>query len=398
MVVQSTSSHQHTTETGGWTKSNVLALGTSERQISCDVWVGQCFRSGSITISTPPPNALFVEFGEQVRPPNYHVFSMTTPPKPSRKSAPAKSPFTFIDLFAGIGGMRLGFESVGGRCVFTSEWDRFAQKTYAANFGELPHGDITEIDEADIPKFDILSAGFPCQPFSTIGLRQGFDHPTQGTLFHDVVRIMRHHRNKAFMLENVAGLENHDNGRTIQVIEDSITELGYAFDYRILDAADFGVPQHRDRIYIIGFRSRKPGRREFDWPTGKKKHRGIGPFVETGVQGHSISKHLQDVYIWKKDDGRPQVIDRSTDVPVKTLVASYHKIQRLTGTFVRDGETGLRLLTESECKAIMGYPQSFKVPVSRTQMYRQMGNSVAVPVIRHLAKWMVADLNVLGAR
>jgi DNA (cytosine-5)-methyltransferase 1 len=305
------------------------------------------------------------------------------------KSAPD---FKFIDLFAGIGGMRIAFQKAGGECVFTSEWDKYSQKTYEANFGEIPFGDITQIDERKIPKFDVLSAGFPCQPFSTIGKRQGFSHPTQGTLFHDVVRIMRHQRNKAFLLENVAGLVSHDKGRTLSVIEETLTELNYRFDYKILDAADFGVPQHRSRIYIVGFRSRKGGRVQLDWPEGNKRPKGIGSAVEKGVTGHSISKHLQDVYLFKVDDGRPQIIDSSSDAPVKTLVASYHKIQRLTGTFVRDGETGLRLLTANECKAIMGFPKSFKIPVSRTQMYRQMGNSVAVPVVTEIAKLIAKEL------
>ncbi len=288
--------------------------------------------------------------------------------------------------------MRIAFQKAGGECVFTSEWDKYSQKTYEANFGEVPFGDITQIDERDIPKFDVLSAGFPCQPFSTIGKRQGFSHPTQGTLFHDVVRIMRHQRNKAFLLENVAGLVSHDNGRTLSVIEETLTELKYRFDYKVLDAADFGVPQHRSRIYIVGFRSRKGGRVQLEWPEGNKRPKGIGSAVEKGVTGHSISKHLQDVYLFKVDDGRPQIIDSSSDVPVKTLVASYHKIQRLTGTFVRDGETGLRLLTANECKAIMGFPKNFKIPVSRTQMYRQMGNSVAVPVVTEIAKLIAKEL------
>jgi len=196
--------------------------------------------------------------------------------------------FKFIDLFAGIGGMRLAFEKANGQCVFSSEWDKYSQKTYEANFGEIPHGDITQIDERDIPKFDVLLAGFPCQPFSTIGKRQGFDHPTQGTLFHDVVRIMKYHQNKAFLLENVAGLKNHDRGRTLEVIEETLTSLKYKYDYRVLDAADFGVPQHRSRIYIVGHKSRRGGRADFDWPEGKKAHKAIGPCVQTGVLNHSI--------------------------------------------------------------------------------------------------------------
>jgi DNA (cytosine-5)-methyltransferase 1 len=315
----------------------------------------------------------------------------------SQKIAPPAT-FSFIDLFAGVGGMRLGFESAGGQCVFTSEWDKYAQKTYEANFGEIPFGDITQIEAFEIPKFDVLIAGFPCQPFSSIGKRQGFDHPTQGTLFHDVVRILEHHHPRGFLLENVAGLKNHDKGRTLEVIEKSLTDLGYKFDYRIIDAARFGVPQHRDRIYIVGKRAAKPGKAEFDWPQGSDREVGIGKFIESGVTNHSISKHLQNVYIYKKNDGRPQIVDQTSDFPVKTLVASYHKIQRLTGTFVSDGETGLRLLTADECKAVMGFPKRFKIPVSRTQMYRQMGNSVALPVIKELARWMVEDLKVLKSR
>ena len=313
----------------------------------------------------------------------------------SLKSRNDQAKFRFIDLFAGIGGMRIGFESVGGRCVFTSEWDKFAQKTYEANFGEIPSGDITQVDASAIPKFDILLAGFPCQPFSTIGKRQGFEHPTQGTLFYDVVRILAHHRPKAFLLENVSGLQNHDGGRTLDLIEKSLTELGYQFDYKVINAARFGVPQQRERIYIVGRRSKIAGKTNFDWPMGSNRTVGIGKFIKTGVTDHSISKHLQKVYIYKKDDGRPQIVDKNSNFPIKTLVASYHKIQRLTGTFVKDGETGLRLLTADECKAAMGFPKKFIIPVSRTQMYRQMGNSVAVPVIKALATWMVEDLKII---
>ena len=321
---------------------------------------------------------------------------MTTVNQKSKTKLPKK--FSFIDLFAGVGGMRLGFESAGGRCVFTSEWDKYAQKTYEANFGEIPAGDITKINALDIPKFDVLLAGFPCQPFSTIGKREGFKHPTQGTLFGDVVRVLEHHHPRGFLLENVTGLKNHDRGNTLAVIEKELTRLGYKYDYKIVNAVRFGVPQHRERIYIVGKLSKQPGKSEFDWPQGSNKIVGIGKSIKTGVTGHSISKHLQDVYIYKKQDGRPQIIDENSNIPVKTLVASYHKIQRLTGTFVRDGETGLRLLTADECKAIMGFPKRFKIPVSRTQMYRQMGNSVAVPVIKELAKWMIEDLKVLKSR
>lgn len=302
----------------------------------------------------------------------------------------------FIDLFAGIGGMRIAFESVGAKCVFSSEWDKYCQRTYAANFGDIPHGDITKIKERDIPKFDVLLAGFPCQPFSSIGKREGFKHETQGTLFYDVARIIEFHKPKAFLLENVAGLITHDDGRTFTVIINVLSGLGYRLEYKILDSSDFGVPQKRERIYIVGFNKKKVGMADFNFPSPKRVKVGIGKFVESNRNDLSISRHLQSVYIYKLDDGRPEIISPDSDFPVKTLVASYHKIQRLTGTFVKDGPTGLRLLSENECKAIMGFPKNFKIPVSRTQMYRQFGNSVAVPVVKAVAKAMVKHLKEKG--
>jgi DNA (cytosine-5)-methyltransferase 1 len=308
------------------------------------------------------------------------------------KSTKSTAELKFIDLFAGIGGMRLAFESTGATCVFSSEWDKYAQKTYEANFGEIPDGDITKIKATDIPKFDILLAGFPCQPFSSIGKREGFKHKTQGTLFYDVARIIDHHKPKAFLLENVAGLLTHDDGRTFTTILSTLVELGYEVEYRILDASDYGVPQKRERIYIVGFKKTKVRSADFLFPRPRSKKVGIGKFIETGLTDLSITKHLQKVYIYKLPDGRPEVITQKSDFPVKTLVASYHKIQRLTGTFVADGPTGLRLLSENECKAVMGYPKSFKIPVSRTQMYRQFGNSVAVPVVKAVARSIVKHL------
>ena len=305
-------------------------------------------------------------------------------------------PIKFIDLFAGIGGMRLAFESVGAECVFTSEWDKYAQQTYKANFGEKPFGDITLIAEDQIPKFDVLLAGFPCQPFSSIGKREGFKHETQGTLFYDVARIIDFHKPRAFLLENVAGLLTHDDGRTFTTIINVLTNLGYRLEYKILDSSDYGVPQKRERIYIVGFNKKKVKPADFDFPKPRKTKVGIGKFVQTGLNDLSISKHLQSVYIYKLDDGRPEVITPQSDFPVKTLVASYHKIQRLTGTFVKDGPTGLRLLSENECKAIMGFPKNFKIPVSRTQMYRQFGNSVAVPVVKGVARSIVRHLEQNG--
>jgi DNA (cytosine-5)-methyltransferase 1 len=301
--------------------------------------------------------------------------------------------FDFIDLFAGVGGMRLAFESVGGKCVFSSEWDKDSQKTYAANFGEIPHGDITEISASEIPNFDILLAGFPCQPFSSIGQRQGFLHATQGTLFYDVLRIIEEKRPAGFLLENVVGLINHDKGNTFKIIIGALESEGYEVFYQVLDSADFGVPQNRKRIYIVGFdKKRFSGQIKFEFPEPTGEDVFIGKFVESGITDRSISKHLQNSYLFKLNDGRPQIIDRKSKIKVKTLVASYHKIQRLTGTFVADGPTGVRLLTDNECKAIMGFPEDFVIPVSRTQMYRQMGNSVAVPVVKAVAGQMATTL------
>ena len=309
-----------------------------------------------------------------------------------KKNENKNTTFTFIDLFAGIGGTRLGFERAGGECVFTSEWDTNCQKTYQANFGEIPYGDITKISEDEIPDFDILLAGFPCQPFSSIGKRQGFSHATQGTLFYDVLRIIKHKRCKAFFLENVPGLITHDKGNTFRTIISSLEELGYSVFYKILNAADYGVPQQRKRVYIVGFK-KGDGQVDFVFPEGFNSKAYIGDYIELGAGGYSISKHLQDSYLFKKNDGRPVIVDKDSKIQIKTLVSSYHKIQRLTGTFVKDGETGLRLLTERECKVAMGFPIDYIIPVSRTQMYRQLGNSVVVPVVEVIAKEIVKKLN-----
>jgi DNA (cytosine-5)-methyltransferase 1 len=302
-----------------------------------------------------------------------------------------KNNFTFIDLFAGIGGIRIAFEREGCNCVFTSEWDAAAQKTYFANFGSMPAGDITKIEPKTIPDFDILTGGFPCQPFSSIGQRQGFLHKTQGTLFHSIAKIIDAKTPKAFLLENVTGILTHDGGKTVDTILEILDQLNYEVVKVVLDSADFGVPQIRKRIYFVGF-NRNLGNVPFKFPTVKKKKVFINQFLENRIEGYSISKHLQDVYLFKKNDGRPEVIDKDSRIQVKTLCSAYHKIQRLTGTFVRDGETGLRLFTANECKAVMGFPKNFKIPVSRTQMYRQFGNSVAIPVVQAIAREMAKAL------
>jgi DNA (cytosine-5)-methyltransferase 1 len=318
--------------------------------------------------------------------------------------------FTFIDLFAGIGGFRIAAEKHGGECVFSSEWDPFAVETYRHNHKDTPRGDISAISSAEIPNFDLLCGGFPCQPFSTIGQREGFAHETQGTLFYEIARIIKEKRPKAFLLENVEGLLTHEKGRTFQAIirtlacsENGIRlmlphqeNLGYHLYWKLLNSKEYGLPQSRNRIYLVGFDSScfEKDPPSFLFPIPNKELVPIGPYVEEGVLGYSISLHLQKTYLFKKDDGRPQIIGKDSTEQVKTLVSTYHKIQRLTGTFVRDegSETGIRLLSENECKAIMGFPKDFDFPVSRTQMYRQMGNSVAVNVVEKIVQQIVLTL------
>ena len=303
------------------------------------------------------------------------------------------SNLTFIDLFAGIGGIRMGFEDENTKCVFSSEWDKFASMTYEANYGEKPYGDITKINEEDIPDHDVLLAGFPCQPFSNIGKREGFLHETQGTLFFDILRILKKKLPKMFLLGNVKGLLNIDNGKTFDTIIKSLRSLKYSVFYEVLDAQNFGLAQKRERIMIVGFR-KDLNITEFKFPKGNLNQKiPISSILEHNPKGYSISEHLQKNYLFKKNDGKPQIVDFNTNAPAKTLVATYHKIQRLTGTFVKDGETGVRLFSELELKRLMGFPDDFKVPVSRTQMYKQFGNSVAVPMIKEVACTMKMYLN-----
>lgn len=300
-----------------------------------------------------------------------------------------EKPLTFIDLFAGIGGIRKAFEDKDSQCVFSCEWDKSAQKTYFANFGEIPYGDITQIDEKDIPAHDVILAGFPCQPFSMIGKREGFDDEKgRGTLFFDILRIIKYHKPKMLFLENVPGILTIQDGETFKIILKLLNGEGYDVYWEVLDSANFGLPQSRKRVVIVGFR-KDLNIKNFVIP----KKNGATPLyacdiIEENPQGYSISKHLQETYLFKKDDGHPQIIDKNSKVICKTLCASYHKIQRITGTFVRGGETGVRLLSENECKRLMGYSDDFKFPVSRTQMYHQLGNSVCVPVMKAVADAM----------
>lgn len=327
--------------------------------------------------------------------------------------------FTFIDLFAGIGGLRKAMESAGGRCVFTSEWDRYAQQTYLANFPDNRPiaGDIREVDAGAIPDHDVLVAGFPCQPFSIAGVSKknalgrlhGFEDETQGTLFFEVLRILMYHRPAAFLLENVKNLRSHDRGRTFEVIRRKLEEeLGYTLQTRIIDAAHF-VPQHRERIVIVGFREPVPfSFDEMDLP--ERGHRVMRDILhpENGFEAperhytvgndarvsdkytltDKLWRYLQDYAAKHRAKGNGfgyGLVDGGSIA--RTLSARYYKDG--SEILVSRGEgRNPRRLTPRECARLMGYDDDFRIQVSDTQAYKQFGNSVAVPVFAEVARIM----------
>ena len=318
------------------------------------------------------------------------------------------SHFTFIDLFAGIGGMRVAFERVGGHCVYSSEWNKYSQQTYFANFGEQPEGDITQVDASAIPNHDILVAGFPCQPFSIAGVSKknslgratGFEDKTQGTLFFDVCRILREKRPKAFMLENVKNLRSHDKGRTYQVILESLKELNYKVFDDILDGQIY-VPQHRERILIVGFDQERYGEKiDFKFILEPNKKRPvIKDILEQDVDdkytlSDKLWTYLQNYAAKHKAAGNgfgygiapPDGISR-------TISARYYK----DGSEILIEQEGRnpRRLTPSECARLQGFPDSFRIPVSDTQAYKQFGNSVVVPLMERVAELVVKKIEEL---
>jgi DNA (cytosine-5)-methyltransferase 1 len=321
-----------------------------------------------------------------------------------------KKQYTFIDLFAGIGGTRLAFERAGCRCVFSSEWDKYAQKTYYANFGEIPAGDITKIPSSEIPDHDILVAGFPCQPFSISGvskkkslkLPHGFDDPTQGTLFFEIKRILRDKRPKAFLLENVKNLNHHDSGRTIRIIMQALNnELGYTVYKEVLDARTL-VPQHRERTYIVGFRRWAP----FKFPEVPDLKPKLRDILESSAPSqmelidyfkkYELSDHLWE-YLQKyaakhraKGNGFGYGL-ADLDGITRTLSARYYKDG--SEILIPQKNANPRRLTPRECARLMGFPDSFKIPVSDTQAYRQFGNSVVVPLVELIAKEIIKTLS-----
>lgn len=325
-----------------------------------------------------------------------------------KKEAKVKSDFSFIDLFAGIGGMRLAFEKNGGRCVYSNEWNKYCQQTYFANFGEQPDGDITKVNAADIPDHDILVAGFPCQPFSIAGVSKknslgratGFEDKTQGTLFFDVCRIIKEKRPKAFMLENVKNLCSHDRGRTFKVILESLDELDYDVFYSVLDGQNY-VPQHRERIIIVGFDRRRYGNSanfKFNLsPISPKPV--IKDILEPTVDAkYTLSDklwvYLQNYAAKHKAAGNGFGYGIAPmDGVSRTLSARYYKDG--SEVLIEQKNSNPRKLTPRECARLQGFPDTFKIPVSDTQAYRQFGNSVVVPLITDVAGLIVKKLREL---
>lgn len=323
--------------------------------------------------------------------------------------APKHPKFTFIDLFAGIGGFRIAMQRNGGECVFSSEWNKFSQRTYLVNFGEMPFGDITkEITKSFIPKnFDILCAGFPCQPFSIAGVSKknslgrptGFEDKTQGTLFFDVAEIIKRHRPKAFYLENVKNLTSHDKGNTFRIIRETLEELEYSVHYLVMDGKDY-VPQHRERIMIIGFDKRRyNGMEKFSFPQRPNQHHSIKEILQKRVdEKYTLSDklwgYLQNYANRQKNKGNGfgfGMVD--LDGVARTLSARYYK----DGSEILIPQTGKnpRRLTPRECARLMGYPDDFIInAVSDVQAYRQCGNSVVVPLITAVSEKLVEALNL----
>lgn len=297
--------------------------------------------------------------------------------------------FRFIDLFAGIGGIRLGFESAGGNCVFSSEFDKNACKTYEANFGEYPSGDITKIASNDIPDFDILLGGFPCQAFSIIGKKEGFDNETCGTLFFEIERILRDKKPKAFMLENVRNLTAHDNGKTFLVIRKHLEKLGYNVYAKVLNALDYGVPQKRERIIIVGFKDDIMFTFPDPIPTHKRKT--LKDILETEVDDkYYVKENIRNSRLLRlKDPNYPKPYISHENMAGSITPHPYSSCLRAGASSNYILINDERRPTERELLRLQGFPDDFKIVVSYSHIKHQTGNSVAVPVISAVAKQMI---------
>jgi len=302
------------------------------------------------------------------------------------------SSFDFIDLFAGIGGIRLGFESVGGRCVFSSEFDENACKTYEANFGEHPAGDITKINANDIPDFDILLGGFPCQAFSIIGKKEGFANETCGTLFFDIERILKAKRPKAFMLENVRNLTAHDKGNTFKVIHKHLEALGYNVHAKVLNALDYGVPQKRERIIIVGFLDDVMF--SFPEPTPTAKRLTLNDILEKDVPAkYYVKENIRASRLARiKDKNYPRPYISHENIGGSITPHPYSAALRAGASANYILINDERRPTEREMLRMQGFPDTFKIVVPYGHIKHQCGNSVAVPVIKAVAKQMISAL------
>ncbi len=326
--------------------------------------------------------------------------------RPQSRGIPYK--YRIIDLFAGIGGVRLAFERAGFQSVFASEWDRSAAATYEANFQDKPAGDIRTIAARDIPAFDVLCGGFPCQPFSIAGVSKknalgrphGFADETQGTLFFEILRILREKKPAALFLENVKNLASHDGGRTLQVILASLKDAGYRVEHGVLNARSV-LPQNRARIFLIGFRDARAAE-AFTFPVLKDRSPRLGDILETRVPArYSLSDHLWN-YLQEykaKHEARGHGFGfglASRNGITRTLSARYYKDGSEILIPVRGKNP--RRLTPRECARLMGFPDSFQIVCSDTQAYKQFGNSVAVPVVEAIAMNMKKALDAARGR
>ncbi len=307
-----------------------------------------------------------------------------------------KESYKFIDLFAGIGGIRLGFEQVfqeKSSFVFASEIDKYAKITYSSNYGHLPSGDITQIEPQEIPPFDILLAGFPCQPFSNAGLKKGFED-TRGTLFFDIAKIAKEHKPKVLFLENVKGFRNHDKGNTFKVVQETLEELGYKVFSEVLNAKHFGVPQNRERIYIIGFLDHDVN---FKFPKPSDQSVKVGDILDKEVdKKYTISDKLwaghqrRKLEHKAKGNGFGYSMFTEESEYTSTISARYYKDG--SEILIAQKDRNPRKLSPREAGRLQGFPDDFQIVVSDTQAYKQFGNSVAVPVIMELAKNILKEL------
>jgi len=314
--------------------------------------------------------------------------------------------YTFIDLFAGIGGFRLAWESFETKCVFSSEWNKYAKTTYYKNFGEIPHGDITKIQESDIPAHDILCAGFPCQAFSISGKRLGFED-TRGTLFFDIARIIKYHYPKIILLENVNHFARHDNGKTLQTVVSILHDLGYDIFYQVLNASHFGVPQKRERIYILGFRhDLKQKKFSFPKPTYQRITLQDILLDDDKVKKYIINRnditmkppHTKGMMFFDKFASKPIRIgtvnkggqgERIYDIKGHAITLSAYGggVGAKTGLYQINGV--IRKLAPRECARLMGFPDSFEIHEQNTQAYKQFGNSVVIDILQHVILAMI---------